>query len=140
MKTCNPVNLSLVAGLLLASLVGCSKPKPQTAAWDGRWTGFELSNPAGKCAVTIGGTQLEYRGARSDDWCRGTFVLNETVKPAQMDLAIQESPGAAGKMMFLICELNGDEMKVSGSQPGTPQRPVDFSGGGQTRVWTFTRE
>jgi hypothetical protein len=54
---------------------------------------------------------LDHRGAQPNDYCLGTFVLNENVKPAQMDLTISESSDAkiVGKTMPVIYELNGND-------------------------------
>jgi uncharacterized protein (TIGR03067 family) len=129
--------------LLLAGIAGCSKEKtPKTVGnfgIEGHWTGFDLTRPTEVCTVTITGKQLEYRGARTNDWCSGSFVLNESAQPWQMDLAVEGPPQIAGRKMLLIYEQQGDEMKVAGAEPGVPLRPVNFSPSRQSRVWSFKR-
>lgn len=130
--------------LLLAAVAGCGKSKTEKAVekagMEGGWSGFDVTRPAEVCKVTITGSQLEYRGARTNDWCSGSFVLNETAQPRQMDLAIQGPPEIAGRTMLFIYDLQGDEMKVAGVDPGNPQRPTAFVGSRQTRVWSFKRD
>ena len=140
MKKIQCFKLCALAALLLAGVTGCSKPKADKTSVEGNWTGFDVARPAEVCKVTITGNQLEYRGAQTNDWCTGIFVLNETVQPMQMDLTVQGPPQIAGRMMLLIYEQQGDEMKVAGAEPGAPVRPVNFSPSQQTRVWSFKRD
>lgn len=140
MNTIRNLTVCTLAILLTAGMVGCGKPKSEKSSIQGHWTGFDLTRPAEQCSVTITGNQLEYRGARTNDWCRGTFVLNGSAQPVQMDLIVQEPPPIAGKTMLLIQDLKGDEMKVAGAEPGVPLRPGNFSPGRQSRVWSFKRD
>ena len=105
-----------VCAAALLSITGCSKPKAEQTSVEGRWTGFDAARPTEVCTVMITGNLLEYRGARTNDFCMGTFVLNESVQPMQMDLTVQQPPQIAGRTMLLICELQGDEMKVAGTR------------------------
>jgi uncharacterized protein (TIGR03067 family) len=82
---------------------------------------------------------LDYRGAVSNDWVRGTFVLNESTRPMQMDLTIQEGPpGNTPNTVPIIYERKGDKLKVAVS--GNGQRPVDFTPRGPVRIFAFERE
>jgi uncharacterized protein (TIGR03067 family) len=130
--------------LLLAAIAGCGKSKTEKAAektgMEGRWTGFDMTRPAEACKVTITGNQLEYRGAQTNDWCIGSFVLNDSAQLRQMDLTIQGPPEIAGRKMLFIYDLQGDEMKVAGVEPGSPLRPATFTSSRQTRVWSFKRD
>jgi uncharacterized protein (TIGR03067 family) len=138
MKMMPHLKLFLLASLALAGFAGCGH-KAAKAGLEGRWTGYDVARPAEPCVVTINGNQLEYRGAQSNDWVRGTFVLNEAAQPKQMDLAVQEAPpGGAGKTYLVIYEQQGDEMKVA--VPGNGQRPVDFAAKPQVRVYSFKRD
>lgn len=130
--------------VLLAGLVGCGKSRTGTAEqktrFEGNWSGFDVTQPAEVCKVTITGNQLEYRGAQSNDWCVGSFILDESAQPKQMDLTVQGPPEIAGKVMLFIYQQQGNEMKVSGAASGLPLRLVDFSPSQQSRVWSFKRE
>lgn len=138
MKMMPHLKLCLLASLALAGLAGCGH-KAAKAGLEGRWTGYDVARPAEQCVVTINGNQLEYRGAQSNDWVRGTFVLNEAAQPKQMDLLVQEPPqSATGKAILVIYEMQGDEMKVA--VPGTPERPADFSPKPQVRIFSFKRD
>ena len=140
MKTISHLTVCVLAGILFAGIAGCSKKPAEKTGVEGNWTGFDVARPAEVCSVMISGNQLEYRGAQTNDFCVGAFVLNDSVQPMQMDLTVQQPPQIAGRTMLLICELQGDEMKVAGAQPGAPVRPVDFSLSQQTRVWSFKRD
>ncbi len=132
----------LLVGSLLACLIGCSKPALKSETLEGRWTGFEGDQPNAKCTLTITGTNLDYRGVQSNDWCRGTFVLNEWTQPRQLDLTIQEiaDPQYAGKSLLGIYEFQGEALKVAVAEPGSAQRPAGLAGGQGVRVFTFKRD
>lgn len=140
-KACSLKSCLLIA-LLLASLAGCGKSTSKKAALEGRWIGFEPARPEARCVLIITGSQFDYRGALSNDWCRGTFVLNEQAEPRQLDLTLQEiaAPGYVGKVSLAIYELQADELKVAAAEPGTPSRPASLAGGPGVRVFSFKRE
>ena len=98
--------------------------------------------PTAKCTLTISGAQFDYRGAQSNDWCRGTFVVNEQTQPKQIDMAIQEIAVQQylGKTIPAIFELNGDELKVAAAEPGSAVRPASLGGGQGIRVFSFKRD
>ncbi|HKW30413.1 MAG TPA: TIGR03067 domain-containing protein [Verrucomicrobiae bacterium] len=130
----------LLAVLLLSVAVGCSRQKTVKTSLEGQWAGHEASPPNAECKATIAGNQLEFRGAQSNDWCRGVFVLDEKTQPRQMDLAIQESPQNVGVTALAIYEQQGNDLKIAVAPPGDPQRPVDFISGPSTRVVILKRE
>ena len=102
---------------------------------------MDLVHPDTKCELTITGTNLDFRGIAPDDWCRGTFVLNEQAQPKQLDLMLNEAaPGSVGKLNLVIYDIQGNELKIAACQPGSPQRPADFTPTTEVRVLTFTRK
>jgi uncharacterized protein (TIGR03067 family) len=132
----------VLAGALLACVIGCHRHQTEQPKPDGHWTGFDVTQPNAKCTLTITGTNLDFRGTGPDDWCRATFVLNEAVKPGQMDLTLNEAaPQSAGKVVLAIYELKGDEIKIAASYPGAPQRPTEFVPNREfVRVLSFKRD
>jgi uncharacterized protein (TIGR03067 family) len=141
MKTMSHLKLCLLAGLLVAGVAGCSH-KPAKPALDGRWTGFEVRQPNSKCTLAIDGGQMEYHGANSNDWIRGTFVINDKVQPAQMDITLMEPVGSpyTGKIALGVYELQGDELKVAAAEPGSNLRPGNVAGGPNIQAFVFKRE
>lgn len=139
MKTWSHLRLCLLGALLLAGY-GCSRrSEPAASNLDGRWAGYELGQPAAKCTASITGTNLEYRGSRSNDWVRASFVLNETARPRQMDLTLEEAgvPEDAGLELVAIYEQERDELRLA---VALHERPSNFAGGQGIRVFTFERE
>lgn len=133
--------LCALAGILLACAAGCHRHHAERPKPDGHWVGFDVTQPNAKCELTIAGTNLDFRGIGPNDWCRASFVLNETVEPKQMDLTLNEAePQSAGKVVLAIYELNGDEIKIAGSSPGASQRPTEFVPSKDVRVLSFKRE
>lgn len=132
----------MLAGLLLAGFCGCSKPAAEKATLEGRWTGYVLGQPGAKLTLIITGTHLDYRGAQSNDWCRGTFVLNESARPRQLDLKVEAmpTPEYVGETILGIYELNGNQLRVATAEPGSDQRPASLAGGNGVRVFSFTHE
>lgn len=141
MKTMSHLKLYLLAGLVLAGLAGCSH-KPAKPALDGRWTGFDVQRPNLKCTLSIDASQFEYHGADSNDWLRGTFVSNDKVQPAQIDLTLLEPTGTpfTGKTALGLYELQGNELKVAAAEPGSNLRPGSVGGGPNVRAFVFKRE
>ncbi|HEV2436264.1 MAG TPA: hypothetical protein VG077_09725 [Verrucomicrobiae bacterium] len=129
-----------LAVLLLSAAVGCSRQKTVKTSLEGQWLGYEASPPNAKCEVTISGDRLEYRGAESNDWCRGVFLLDEKTQPMHLDLTIQESPQNVGATALAIYEQQSNDLKIAVAPPGDPQRPVDFISGPNTRVIIFKRQ
>lgn len=142
MKTNQQLRMGLLAGLVLAAIVGCSKPEAKMTTLEGRWIGFQGGHPDATCTLVISGTQLDYRGAQSNDWCRGSFVLNEEAQPMQLDLTMQaiSDPDYVGKTALGIYELKGGELRVAVAEPGSGQRPANLAGEQGVRVFSFKRE
>lgn len=139
MKTRNHLTLYLLGALFLTGY-GCSRQsEPAASSLEGRWTGYESGQPAAKCTATITGTNLVYRGARSNDWVRANFVVKDDVRPTQMDVTLQEGgvPEDAGLTLLAIYELQRDELKFA---VGLHERPTNFAGGQGIRVFTFKRQ
>lgn len=142
MKTMRQIPMSGLAILLLAGMVGCSQHNSVKPSLEGRWSGFEEGRPDNKLTLTLNGDQFAYWNASSNEWGRGTFVVNDTRQPAQMDLTFQEcpTPQYVGKVALAIYELNQDGLKFAGAEPGSPVRPTNMAGGQGVRTLTFKRE
>ena len=143
MKQFIPLKWSAPAMLAIAVVASCSRQTPaSTASLDGNWTGFDAGQPTEKCTLAITGTQFNYHGAQSNDWCRGTFTLNEQTQPKQMDMTVQEisAPEYVGKTVLVVYELNGDELKVAAAEPGKNMRPARMAGEQGVRVFSFKRD
>jgi uncharacterized protein (TIGR03067 family) len=139
-------NLFGLTTLLLASITGCSDPNAASPSvkpsLQGRWSGFEEGRPDEKIVLVLETNRFVYWDAQTNEIGRGTFVANETVRPMQMDLTFEQilAPEYAGKVGLAIYELNGDEMKIAGSEPGSTVRPTNLAGGNGVRAFTFRRE
>ncbi len=141
MNTNNWVNLGLLAGLGLAVIAGCSQPAPKTATVQGRWSGFEKGGTE-KITVAFTADRFTYWDSRTNEIGSGTFVVNDTVQPNQMDLKFEQipAPDYVGKVGLAVFELRGDELRIAGAEPGSGQRPTNIEGGPGVRVFTFKRE
>jgi len=142
MNTLSQLKVYVLAGLVLAGLIGCSsQSEPAKPGLDGRWTGYDVAQPEAKRTLAINGNQAEYRGARPGDWLRGSFVLSEQPQPMQMDLSIKEAGDInlndVGTTALVIYELRGDELKVAVSGQ---ERPINFAGGQSIHVFSFRRD
>ena len=141
MNALNVVKSCLLAGLFLAGVVGCGKQTAVKPTVQGRWSGFEAGSTE-KITLALGGNQFTYWDARTNEIGGGTFVINDTVQPRQMDLTFERIPAPqyVGKVGLAIFELQGDELKIAGSEPGSTLRPTNMAGGQGVRVFTFKRE
>lgn len=141
MKTFNLLKSCLFAGLFLAGVAGCGKQATEKATVQGRWSGFEAGSTE-KITLVFRGDQFTYSDAKSKEIGSGTFVVNDTTQPMQMDLTFQriDAPQSVGKVGLAIFEFQGDELKMAGSEPGSTQRPASIAGGEGIRTFTFKRE
>lgn len=141
MKTPSRSNLGLLACLLLAALAGCSQPELKRATLEGRWGGFE-SGRTEKITLEFTGNRFAYWDAKTNEIGGGTFVVSDTVRPMQVDLTFERivAPEHVGKVGLAIFELNGNELRFAGAEPGTPVRPTTLAGGQGVRVFVFNRE
>lgn len=141
LKTLNLLNSCLFAGLFLTGVASCSKQTTEKATIQGRWSGFETGNPE-MITLAFTNNQFTYWDAKTNEIGGGTFVLNDTVQPKQMDLTFERivAPEYVGKVGLAIFELKGDELTFAGAEPGTTVRPTNIAGGQGVRVFTFKRE
>ena len=143
-KTMRFIEMGLII-LLPAVFASCSKPameKPaEKATVQGRWSGFENGRPE-KITLEFNGDRFAYWDAQTNEIGSGTFVVNDTVQPSQMDLTFQQIPASeyVDKVGLAIYELQGNELKIAGSEPGSLQRPTNIAGGQGVRSFTFKRE
>ena len=141
MKTRNLITVCGLTILLAAVIAGCSKQKSPEASLQGRWSGFETGNSE-KITIAFSGNQFTYWDAKTNEIGSGTFVVNDTVQPKQMDLTFEKilAPNYVGKVALAIYELQQDELKFAGAEPGSTVRPTNIAGGQGIRTFTLKRE
>jgi len=142
------VLVALTSGLLLAA----DKPKANDAKMDmqalqGTWQ-VVSGEAAGQAApaAAVKGAELAIKGDGYSFMMKGqvaeagTFKLDTTTKPVQMDFTITTGPNK-GKTQLGICQLDGASFKVCLAHPGAP-RPTAFSTkkGDQNELTVLTRE
>jgi RNA polymerase sigma factor (sigma-70 family) len=106
----------------------------------GHWRGLNTAHPGVTCTLNISGDQFEYRGSEPNDWLRGTFVLNESAKPKQMDVTILEPALESSKMILIVYQLKGDKITLAAAPHGSSRRPVEFTPSPQVDVLEFQRD
>jgi uncharacterized protein (TIGR03067 family) len=123
--------ISIVA-LLWAS--GCSTlHKSDSARIQGTWKGREIGgNTEGSRYLIISGNTIEFRGANTNDWCKGTFTVREDTNPRQIVGMVTEchSSQYIGKTACAIYRMDGDMLIVTGNEPGNPNVPSGFDAPG----------
>jgi len=135
MKSTGLVKLCAVTSGLLLVAGGCGHSSKQSI--QGHWSGFNAKRPNYACTVNIAGNELEYHGADSNDWARGSFVFHDDVQPNEMELTVREPSKSSNQMIHAIYQVNGGEMTVAIS---SSSRPVDFSTNSQNEVFKFKRD
>ena len=114
--------------LLLSS--GCAGlHKSSAGALQGRWSGREPGlNPEAPRLLVISDNHIEYRGAISDDWGRGTFTLRDETQPKQMLITLTECgiPQYIGKTCYMIYEIENGTLTATVNEPGKPEPPSAF--------------
>ena len=129
--------LSLVSIAVLLGASGCSTlHKSNSATLQGTWKGQELgaSQDSPRCLV-ISGKDIDYRGADSRDWAKGTFALREDTQPKQLVLTITECgvPKYIGKTSYAIYQIEDGTLTLTGNEPGYPAGPTSFEAPGTRR-------
>jgi uncharacterized protein (TIGR03067 family) len=140
--------ISSLSGLLAAVFcvigAGCAtdiREPTAASAVEGRWSGFE-SGSSQRMYLWFTGNRFEYFDANANKLGSGTFVLNESVRPRQMDLTFEEmpSPQYEGKTGLAIYECDGDKLTIAGCEPGSNERPANLVDHPGARVFHYTRE
>src|SRR5512140_2780764 len=118
---------------VLLGLAACSTPqkKNDSALLQGSWQGQESGN-GGVCTLTILGNALEFRGADSAEWYKGTFTLREDTTPKQLIGLIRDCPAPeyVGKTVNAIYRLEDGTLTLTGNEPGNPEPPSGFDASG----------
>jgi len=145
MKTTAWKTLCLVSAVIAACLAGCTpeakSPPPAKPSLEGAWSGTEEGSPQ-TILITFTGNQFAYTDAQSNPIGSGTFVVSEEAQPMEMDLTFVQiaSPEYVGKVGLAIYRFEGDQLIIAGSEPGTGERPKEFTSGSGVRLFTFTRK
>ena len=141
MKTTIKILLRMLTLVSLAAVVSCSTRTPAKPNLEGRWSGFEAGRSE-MITVEFTGNHFAYWDATNKELGGGTFVVNSSVQPMQMDLTFERivSPDYVGKIGLSIFELRGDELTFAGAEPGATLRPTSFDGGDGVRVFHFKRQ
>jgi uncharacterized protein (TIGR03067 family) len=75
---------------------------------------------------------------------KGTFKVDPTKKPKEIDMEVKESPGGRddGKTAKGIYAVDGDQLRWCTVHPGKGERPTEFAStpGSQRLFITFKRE
>ena len=129
--------LSWVVSVVLLAGSGCSTlHKSDSAALQGTWKGREITgDPAGPCYLIISGKTLEYRGANTNEWYKGTFSLREDTNPRQVVVAIAACsiPQYIAKTSHGIYQIEGGTLTIAANEPGSLQVPPSFDAPGARR-------
>lgn len=131
----------LCAMAMLASGCATTVPKSDSAALQGTWKGQEVSRRSeGTCSLTISGNAVEFIGADTNEWYKGTFILREDADPKQLVAAITECPMAQyqGKTTYAIYRLENGTLTLTGNEPGNPEVPASFDAPG-ARKFVFQK-
>jgi uncharacterized protein (TIGR03067 family) len=124
---------SIAVAVVVAAL-GCSTVhKSDTSVLQGTWKGQETGRPAeGTCYLIISGNTLEFRGADSNEWYKGTFTLRESANPKQLVGVISECPAPqyVGKTVYGIYRIEEGTLTLTGNEPGNPELPNRFEAPG----------
>jgi uncharacterized protein (TIGR03067 family) len=135
--------LTGILGLLaIAALIGAtnsptSSQKPDSTTLQGKWEGQEVgSATTGPCYLIFAEKRLEFRGANTNEWYKGTFSLREDTSPKQLIATVAEcpSPQYVGQVVKAIYRLEGGALTVTGNEPGNPEVPTSFDAPGARQL------
>src|SRR5262245_17628358 len=128
----NTLMIALGTAAILAA--GCSTmPKSDATALQGAWKGQDMGRPTGGlCCLTISGNTVEFRGADTNEWYKGTFTLRQDTNPKQLVGVVSECPAPEyiGKTAYAIYRIEAGTLILTGNEPGKNEVPGDFDAPG----------
>lgn len=128
--------IGLAVAVVLA-VAGCSTlHKSDSSALQGTWKGQEAGRfTAGTCCLIISGNTLEFRGANTNEWYKGTFTLREDQNPKQLIGVVTECPAPQyiGKPAYAIYKIEAGTLTLTGSEPGKGDVPTSFDASNSRR-------
>lgn len=137
--------LSIILLFLGFIIYGCG-PSDESPASDqevlqGVWVGRAV-NEEGEHKVTISDNNIHFEAVGSDEWYKGTFVLNEKVTPRQVDFLIEECvvDHYVGKTAKGIYKIEADSLTIASYEPGSEMRPAGFDVSDGVRVFNLKRQ
>jgi uncharacterized protein (TIGR03067 family) len=113
------------SGLLLlfaVSLAPAEEGKDDLAKLQGNWL-VEKDGKKAEFKFAKDTFTLTFDGKES---YKGTFKIDATKKPRQMDLTVKEGPNFQGQTALAIYEVDGDSFKWNANRPGADDRPKSF--------------
>ncbi len=139
----------LLLVLALGLVLGADDAKQEKEKLQGTWKAVTVEE-RGQSKQDNGEHQLicagdEFRIQKGDQTIiKGTFKLDPSQKPKAIDMEITEDRQQknVGKTALGIYLLSGHELKWCAAEPGTSERPKEFSAPADTRhvLVTFKRE
>ena len=110
-------------------------------ALQGTWIGTEVGNEGGQWTFVISGTAVDVKGPEPEAYS-GSLKLDEEATPKQADFTIEkcEFEQYIGATSLAIYKIEEGVFTMAGNEPGATDRPTGFEAGGDTRVFTFTKQ
>jgi hypothetical protein len=115
--------------------------KTDPTSLQGTWHGKEFGpNSAGTVALIIHGSNLEFRGADTNEWYKATFSIFDSA-PKQLVAKITDCPSSdyVGATACAIFQLQDGTLTVTGNEPGYPVVPGNFEAP-SARKFVFKRD
>ncbi|HEX4264282.1 MAG TPA: M56 family metallopeptidase [Verrucomicrobiae bacterium] len=115
--------------------------KTETTSLQGTWHGKELgSGSTGTVSLVVRGSNLEFRGANTNEWYHATFSIFDSA-PKQLVAKITDcaSSDYVGTTACAIFRLQDGTLTLTGNEPGYPIAPGSFEAPG-TRTMVFKRD
>ena len=83
----------------------------------------------------VSGNTLEFRGADTNEWYKGTFTLRKDQDPKQLVGLITDCPAPkyVGKTVYAIYRIETGTLTLTGNEPGNPDVPKNFDAPGSRK-------
>jgi uncharacterized protein (TIGR03067 family) len=109
--------------LVLAAFAPAQDAKKDTEKLQGKWV---AETKGGKLEMTFDGDKFTV--LIDGETGKGTFKLNTSKNPKEMDMTVTESPTAEakGKTALCIYAFDGEKLQWSSNSPGGNTRPKEF--------------
>jgi uncharacterized protein (TIGR03067 family) len=118
---------ALLTSLALALIVaGCSKPhKSDAPTLQGVWINADGSPYPN---LVLEGTNFKFQDRNSNQWYQATFSVREDAAPKQLEGVVTGCflPQYVGKTFHAIYKIDGDNLTLVASEPGSSAAPTGF--------------
>ncbi|MGA1867271.1 MAG: TIGR03067 domain-containing protein [bacterium] len=109
---------------------------------EGTWIGNETGDASTTWTFVFSGAIVNVTEESEEEWYTGTFSLNTSSDPKQINLVILDCSYCESdhETCLGIYRIEEGVLTLIANEPGNTQRPTSFTLSGDSRGWTLTQQ